>query len=438
MERGHPCPHEREARNGDERAAHALRAGCPRSASASPKLDCSTTKSDTFKHMQTVRVRLPARKINYDIRIGAGVLAEAGKASATVLGGSAHRAAIISNRKVFGLYGEQLIRALRSDGFDVSQWLMKDGEQHKSLQSLEQALTFLGKSGLERNDVVIALGGGIVGDLAGFAAATYLRGVGFIQIPTTLLAQIDASVGGKVGVNMPAGKNLVGAFHQPRLVLIDTDTLQTLPRRELTAGWCEAVKHGAVGDPKLFNQTVRMLGTHASGVQHAGGMRTEPAATIAAHCRFKAAIVAGDERESTARNDGRSRKILNFGHTTAHALEACTGYKRFRHGEAVGYGMLVAGEISKNLGMLGADALESLRQAVRACGPLPRADDIEIDRLLAAMKSDKKSVSGSVKWVLLERIGKARIVDGAAVSARLLRQALRDGLATKKRPGRVG
>jgi 3-dehydroquinate synthase len=380
--------------------------------------------------MQTVRVRLPARQVNYQIKIGSGALRDAGRDAIAVLGETARRAAVISNRKVFALFGEQLVRTLRSAGLDVSHWLMKDGEQHKSLSSLEQALTFLGKSGIERNDVVISLGGGVVGDLAGFAAATYLRGIASIQMPTTLLAQIDASVGGKVGVNMAAGKNLVGAFYQPRLVLIDTDTLRTLTRREMTAGWCEAVKQGAVGDRKLFDRTVRFLGTHAPGVLPAGG--GELAAIIAAHCRFKAGVVAGDERESTARNDGRSRKILNFGHTTAHALEAVTGYKRFRHGEAVGYGMLVAGQISKNLGMLGPDALESLREAVRVCGPLPRADDLEIDRLIAAMSSDKKSVSGSVKWVLLESIGKPRIVDGADISPRLLRQALRDGLAATK------
>jgi 3-dehydroquinate synthase len=206
----------------------------------------------------------------------------------------------------------------------------------------------------------------------------------------------------------------------------------------MTAGWCEAVKQGAVGDQRLFDRTVRVLDTHASGGQPDGGSPTELAATIAAHCRFKASVVAGDERESTARQDARSRKILNFGHTTAHALEAETQYKRFRHGEAVGYGMLVAGEISKNLGMLGLDALESLREAVRACGPLPRADDMEIGRLIAAMKNDKKSVSGSVKWVLLEGIGKARIVDSEQVNASLLRKALRDGLARTKRHTVVG
>ncbi len=380
--------------------------------------------------MQTVRVRLLPRQISYEIKIGGGLLPEAGTAVRAVAGRAAVRAAIVSNRRVFGLFGKQVVRSLRTSGFEVASWLMKDGEQYKSLKSFEQALTFLGKSDLERNDVVIALGGGVVGDLAGFAAATYLRGVAFIQIPTTLLAQIDASVGGKVGLNVAAGKNLVGAFYQPKLVLIDTDTLRTLSRRELTAGWCEAVKHGAAGDVKLFERTVKLLhnGASSSGMLKDGGMATDLAAIITAHCGFKAAIVAGDEREATARNDARSRKILNFGHTTAHALESVTKYKRFRHGEAVGYGMLVAGEISKNLGMLGADALESLRQAIRACGPLPVADNLEINRLLTAIKSDKKSVGGSVKWVLLQAIGKARIVEGSAIDALLLRQALRDGL----------
>jgi 3-dehydroquinate synthase len=301
------------------------------------------------------------------------------------------------------------------------------------MRSLEQALTFFRKSGLERNDVVIALGGGVVGDLAGFAAATYLRGIAFIQVPTTLLAQIDASVGGKTGINTPAGKNLVGAFHQPRLVLIDTDTLQTLPQRELTAGWCEAIKQGAVGDRKLFDKTVRLLercGTDLSLCSDGQKSQTEVCATIAAHCRFKAAIVAGDERESIDRTDRHSRKILNFGHTTAHALETATNFRRFRHGEAVGYGMVVAAEISKSLGMLELDELELLRQAVRRCGRLPRADDLEIDELIKAMKGDKKSVKGHVKWVLLDAIGRARIVDGGEISARVLRTALHDGLQT--------
>jgi 3-dehydroquinate synthase len=381
--------------------------------------------------MQTVHVRLPAQPTKYDIKIGSGLIAQAGERLRAVVKSRSQRAAVISNKKVFALFGEALMRALRSSKFEVTVWLMKDDEQHKSLRSLEQALNFFSESGIERDDIVVALGGGVVGDLAGFAAATYLRGVAFIQIPTTLLAQIDASVGGKVAVNLPAGKNLVGAFHQPRLVLIDIDTLGTLPPRELTAGWCEAIKQGAVGDRSLFDRTFHLLqesGTDFSLWLNRRRFQSEICATIAAHCRFKASVVAGDERESTSRNDASSRKILNFGHTTAHALEKVTGYKRFRHGEAVGYGMLVAGEISKKLGMLTTDALESLGQAVRTCGALPAANDIEIDRLMAAMKNDKKSIAGSVKWVLLEGIGKARIVDGREISAQTLRKALRDGL----------
>jgi 3-dehydroquinate synthase len=396
-------------------------------------LDAAPAKRDTFKVVQTLQVRVPAPETSYEIKIGDGLIANAGEHLRSVLGPAAHRAAVISNSRVFRLFGGPLVRALRSSRFDPSVWLMKEGEPHKSMRSYEQAVTFLSDEGLERSDVVIALGGGVVGDLAGFAAATYLRGVAFIQVPTTLLAQVDASVGGKVGINIPAGKNMVGAFHQPQLVLVDINTLRTLPRRELTSGWCEAVKQGAVGNRRLFDRTVRLLkmGGNASDGQPGGGRYAELpdlAATIAAHCRFKAGIVAGDERESTGRGDARSRKILNFGHTTAHALETVTNFRRFRHGEAVGYGMLVAAEISKSLGMLPVDALQLLRGGVRACGPLPAANDLEIDHLIAAMKRDKKSVSGSLKWVLLEAIGKARIVDGREITLRLLRNVLRDGL----------
>ncbi len=337
---------------------------------------------------------------------------------------------MISNSTVFELYGKLARRSLKAADFKTTHWLMPEGERNKSLRSLATALEFLTDSGLERGDVVVALGGGVVGDLAGFAAATYLRGIAFVQAPTTLLAQIDASVGGKTGVNLPAGKNLVGAFHQPHLVIIDTQTLRTLPRRELTAGWCEAVKQGAVGSRKLFAQTRRTLGsgTDFSLCFSREGSQTEVCATIAAHCGFKAAIVAGDEREEIGRDDHRSRRILNFGHTTAHALEKLTNYRRFRHGEAVGYGMLVAGEISKNVGMLAAGELESLREAVRRCGPLPRADDLSIDEIIAAMKGDKKSVAGVTRWILLERIGRARIVSGDQIDKRILRSSLRAGL----------
>jgi 3-dehydroquinate synthase len=390
--------------------------------------------------MPVVSVRLPARQTKYEIKIGAGLISELGRAARAVLGPQSSRAALISNPTVFTHYGKLAQQSLAKANFKTTHWLMPEGERHKSLSSLAQALKFLTESGIERGDVVVALGGGVVGDLAGFAAATYLRGIAFVQVPTTLLAQIDASVGGKTGVNLPAGKNLVGAFHQPHLVVIDIQTLRTLPQRELTAGWCEAVKQGAAGSRRLFDQTDRLLrgssNLNFSLCLDNTESQTEVCDTIAAHCRFKAAIVAGDEREEIGRTDHRSRRILNFGHTTAHALEKLTGYRRFRHGEAVGYGMLVAGEISKNVGMLASGELESLREAVRLCGPLPRADDLSIDGITAAMKGDKKSVGGVTKWVLLERIGRARIVDGNQIDRRTLRSSLRAGLRAPSQAGK--
>src|SRR6266436_3308244 len=381
--------------------------------------------------MPLVQVRLPARQRKYEIKIDGGLLSELGPEARAVLGSSSQRAALISNQIVFEHYGQRAAQSLKAANFKTTLWLMPEGERHKSLRSLAQALKFLTESGPERGDVVVAPGGGVEGDLAGFAAATYLRGIPFVQVPTTLLAQIDASVGGKTGVNLPAGKNLVGAFHQPRLVIIDTQTLATLPARELTSGWCEAVKQGAVGSRKLFQQTRSLLnrgGADFSLWLSREESQTEVSATIAAHCHFKAAIVAGDEREEIGRVDHRSRRILNFGHTTAHALERLTGYRRFRHGEAVGYGTLVAGEISKNIGMLASDELESLREAVRLCGPLPGAEDLSIGEIVTAMKGDKKSLGGTTMWVLLERIGRARLVDGKQIDKRLLRSSLRAGL----------
>jgi len=386
--------------------------------------------------MPNVTVRVRAREQRYEIKIGANLFPNLGYEARRRLGANARRVVVISNQTVFDLFGGRITRSLRASEFKVAHWLMNEGERHKTLRSLEQALKFLAEAGIERSDAVVALGGGVVGDLAGFAAAAYLRSIAFIQAPTTLLAQIDASVGGKTAVNLPSGKNMVGAFHQPKLVLIDTDTLRTLPRRELTAGWCEAVKQGAAGDRRLFDQTMRLL-RHSSvdfslrreaEESQTEVYATEVCATIAAHCRFKASIVAGDEREEISRNDHRSRRILNFGHTVAHALERVTHYRRFRHGEAVGYGMLVAGEISKDLVMLASEELELLREAVRLCGPLPRAADLSTDNLVAAMKTDKKSVSGVIKWVLLERMGRARIVSGNEIDQRRIRSAIRAGL----------
>ena len=373
--------------------------------------------------MQQFRVTLRPPAPEYEIRIGRGLLRRLGHEARRCLGRTARRIAVISNSQVFELYGARAIESLRAKGFHVSYWLMGDGERFKSLRVLDQALAFLSQAGLERNDAVVALGGGVVGDLAGFAAAIYLRGIALIQVPTTLLAQIDSSVGGKTGVNLASGKNLVGAFHQPRLVVVDTETLATLPAREVTAGWCELVKQGAAGSRRLFALTVSAL-CRANSDQPVIRSSAQLEKLIAAHCAFKASIVAGDEREAMHRTDHRSRRILNFGHTIGHALEAVTAYRRFRHGEAVGYGMLVAGELSKTLGLLDVSELVLLREAVRLCGPLPAAGDLDQREIIQLIRHDKKSLDGQVQWVLLERLGRARIVSGEEITPRALRASL--------------
>jgi 3-dehydroquinate synthase len=372
--------------------------------------------------LPTVRVRLKSRNSAYSITVRRGVLEEAGDLVVPTLQPQARKAVLISNTKVFGLYGQPVSRSLKRAGLEVRTFLIGDGERYKTLRTLDSILQFLSAEKLERNDSVVALGGGVVGDLAGFAAAVYLRGIDFVQIPTTLLAQIDSSVGGKTGVNTVAGKNLVGAFHQPSAVLIDTSTLETLPRRELTAGWCEAVKQGAAGDRDLFDSTVQLLRGAGGPLQAASNNGVDR--LIAKQCAFKARIVEGDEREAADRTDSESRRILNFGHTSAHALETVTGYRRFRHGEAVGLGMLVAGEISKGLGLLDPSELELLQEAVRSCGRLPPADDLDRARIIQLISQDKKSVGGKIKWILLSRIGRAAIVDGREIPATLLRASL--------------
>jgi 3-dehydroquinate synthase len=372
--------------------------------------------------VQRVRVRLRGHRQDYEIITGQGTLATLGEIARPTLSSHARRAALISNPQVFKLYGRQALKSLRAAGFKVSHWLMPEGERYKSFRTLERALSFLSEHGLERTDAVVALGGGVVGDLAGFAAAIYLRGIPFIQVPTTLLAQIDSSVGGKTAVNSSRGKNTIGAFYQPRIVLIDTETLLTLPRRELTAGFCECVKQGAAGDPVLFERTYKFLEKEWAGEKLQPSAQLEK--LIAAQVSFKASIVMNDEREDVGRSDYRSRRILNFGHTTAHALEAVTNYRRFRHGEAVGYGMLVAGEISKGLGMLSRSELESLRAAVRMCGRLPRSSDLDPATIARLLARDKKAIGGHVQWVLLERLGRARLVDEREIAPQLLRASL--------------
>ena len=280
---------------------------------------------------KTVKINLSAVNSAYNINIGADLLRNSGTLAREKFGTEARKIIVVSNAKVFRIYGETIRQSLESAGFVVTVWLMKDGERHKNLRSLEKVLEFFSTQKLTRSDGVIALGGGVVGDLAGFAAAIFQRGIPFIQIPTTLLSMIDSSVGGKTAVNSAFGKNLIGAFYQPHGVLIDITALKTLPRRELTAGFAEAVKHGVIAGENLFNRTHDFLQTY-SVEKFAGYFKTPNAANIltdlqsliAAQVAFKAEIVGGDERENTMRNDAKSRKILNFGHTVGHALEKVT------------------------------------------------------------------------------------------------------------------
>jgi 3-dehydroquinate synthase len=376
--------------------------------------------------VQLLRVRTKALSAEYEIKIDRNRLKDVGKDARNWLSDKTRRVALVSNKKVFALYGRKTVHSLKKNGFEVSEWLVADGERFKSLSTARQLLTFISKERLERTDAVVALGGGVIGDIAGFSASIYLRGIRFVYVPTTLLAQIDASIGGKTGVNLSNGKNLVGSFHQPSGVLADLDTLKTLPAREFVSGCCEIVKQSAVANRKLFDQTVSFLKNLDSNHDVLASSQFED--LVGASCAFKAAVVTNDERETPHRIDHRSRKILNFGHTSGHAIEALTKYRRFRHGEAVGVGMLVAGELSKNLGLLSASELELLTEAVRWCGRLPSSDDLDASAVLNFIMRDKKSVGGNVQWVLLERIGRARIINGDEIPSRLLKQSLREGL----------
>lgn len=357
-----------------------------------------------------VKIDFSAPSASYTGKISHDLLAGCGKWARKCLGKDAVEIVVVSNPTIFKLYGRQVVESLASADFAVTHFLMKDGERYKNMRSTEAALRSFSEAGLSRTDAVVALGGGVVGDLAGFASSIYLRGIPFLQIPTTLLAMIDSSVGGKTGVNSTAGKNLIGAFHQPQGVLIDTTTLQTLPARELTAGFCEAIKHGAIGGKALLKQTNEFLSDFPiakfADHQNNKNFRSEISNLISANVAFKAAIVAGDERESSNRRDAKSRKILNFGHTLAHALEKVTDYKYLRHGEAVGYGILFAAELSKSLALIDEKDIKLLYDVVHRVGVLPPLANIDSQEVFEAFRFDKKHLSGSLQMVLLKGIGK--------------------------------
>jgi 3-dehydroquinate synthase len=338
----------------------------------------------------------------YPIRIGAGLLADA-RQWRDALGG--RHVLVVSDEVVAPLYLQRIVAGLGERTF--STLILPDGEAHKTLDSAARVFAALAELRASRDATVVALGGGVIGDLAGFAAACWMRGIACVQMPTTLLAMVDSSVGGKTAVDLPQGKNLVGAFHQPRAVIADTDTLATLPQRELRAGFAEVVKYGALGDAAFFG----WLENRADDL-----LAREPEAladAIAQCCEHKAAIVTRDETEQG------ERALLNFGHTFGHALETATGYGTLLHGEAVAIGMCLAARLSARLGRASGDDAERLADLLRRFGlPTSMPAGVDAQRLLELMRLDKKNMSGHLRLILWRGIGRAEIVgdvDEAAV-----------------------
>jgi 3-dehydroquinate synthase len=372
-----------------------------------------------------IRVTTTPHRQQYEIVVDDKALKTIGEHARVWLGDDARRVAVISNATVFEIYGSTTLRSLERQHFRVTSSLIGDGERFKSFSSVERNLLSLARNRFERTDAVLALGGGVVGDVAGFTAAIYQRGIRFIYAPTTLLAQVDSSVGGKTGVNLQTAKNFVGSFHQPSGILADVSTLRTLPQRELRSGFYECIKQGAIGSRKLFDQTLKLLDSTS---QLKKLSRSELVELVSSHCKFKASVVSQDVHEKIDNTNSRSRRILNFGHTVGHALETVTGYRRFKHGEAVAIGMLAAGEISMGVGLLQKEQLELLQEAVRRLGKLPATSDLDQKAIVKAILLDKKVAGGVVKWVLLEKIGKARIVSSETIGKDVLKESLRKAL----------
>jgi 3-dehydroquinate synthase len=342
----------------------------------------------------------PATALQFDVRTGAGtypveIALGATERLRTLLDAvsAPPRRFIVSNTTVWRLHAGVF------DGLTQEQpVLIADGERFKNLLMVSRIYDALIKASADRATTVVAVGGGVVGDIAGFAAATYLRGVPVVQVPTTLLAQVDSAIGGKVGVNHPLAKNMIGAFHQPAAVVVDPSLLATLPRREFRAGLYEVVKYGVIASRALFQEIASNL---------TALFAREPSVlvpVIAQSCRIKAAIVEQDEREAGP------RRALNFGHTIGHALEAVTKYRRFRHGEAVAYGMLAAAELAVSRGTLSVEDRDALRSLIAQMGPLPSAADLAISHVLEAVGRDKKVIGGQLHFVLPAGVGATTFV----------------------------
>ena len=344
--------------------------------------------------MQKIRVELGER--SYNIMIGSGILKDIGRIIEKFE--FSNKAALISNPTVYNLYGKTVSESLKASGYDLIEVLLPDGEEYKSLASAEKIYESLLKAKLDRKSVLIALGGGVIGDITGFAASTYMRGIDFIQIPTTLLAQVDSSVGGKTGVNHPLGKNMIGAFWQPKLVCIDTSTLETLPRREFLSGLGEVIKYGVIWDEDFFvyleSNSDKILRLDKEALTH----------IIWRSCEIKSEVVSKDERESGL------RAILNYGHTIGHAIETITGYKKYLHGEAVAIGMYMEARLSHQLGLIEKKAVARIKALIDSYKlPSEMPDEIQIYDLMEKMQIDKKTVGGKMHFVLPEKVGSARI-----------------------------
>jgi 3-dehydroquinate synthase len=339
----------------------------------------------------TERLHVGLGDRSYPIVIGEGILPQLGSALRQV--SFPAQVAVVTNPTVQALYADEVLRSLHESGFETSVIVVPDGEEFKNLQTLETVYDALIERGFDRYSGLVALGGGVIGDLTGFAAATFLRGVPFAQVPTTLLSQVDSSVGGKTGINHALGKNLIGAFHQPRHVHIDTATLRTLPRRELNAGMAEVIKYGIIRDASFFRWLQR---------QKESLRRLESTALVTAiskSCQIKANIVEHDETEQSL------RAILNFGHTFGHAVETLAGYGVIRHGEAVAIGMAAIAEISRNLGLCSADDVRDIQELLISYELPIEPPPFTLVRYLGAMEHDKKMKEGVLRLILNRGIG---------------------------------
>jgi len=357
---------------------------------------------EKVSQMKIKRIRVKSSGGPYSVVCSAGALRCGAREIAAL--GSFSSVHVVSSRKVWRAVGKTVLRGLELLKKEAVH-LFDDAESAKNLRSVEHIARSLCRAGADRKSLVIAVGGGVVGDVAGFAASAFLRGVQLVQVPTTLVAQVDSSIGGKTGVNLPEGKNLVGSFYPPRLVLTDPELLRTLPDREFRGGLAEVIKHAIIADAQMFVALEKEMEKILRRDRHALG------SLIPRNVEIKARVVSRDERESGL------REILNFGHTFAHALETVTNYRRYQHGEAVAWGMIAASFLGHELGLTRADDVSRIVALIRRLGPLPPWPSVSPSTLLEAMRSDKKTRSGVLRFVLSSRIGSARSYDAVPLHA---------------------